>query len=122
MINLIDLILFHFFISGLAGDFLNSNVTLHSQRCIALLYCLLKRLDAFTIDIEDRAVEITVGYLKKFLLPDPKDTVSDNKTIFCVVDYLWEAIRTNETFREKFLKKGGVFHILDLLQVIKLIK
>lgn len=82
------------------------------------MFCLLKRLDAITAQVEDRGVEITIGFMKKFLSPDPDDTVPDNKMIFCIVDFLWEAIRSSETLTKKFLKKGGVFHLLDLLQVI----
>lgn len=104
-------------ISDLADTFLISNICLHSQRCIALVFCLLKRLDAINTEIEDRGIEITIGFMRRFLSPDPEVTVPDNKMIFCIVDFLWEAIRSSETFTEKFLKKGGAFHVLDLLQV-----
>lgn len=56
--------------------------------------------------------------MQKLLVPDDEDKVVDSKVLLCIVDFIWDGIERSEEFTEKFLKKGGVYNLLDLLQVI----
>lgn len=106
------------FFSDLSEAFQLRKTGMLFQKCIALIFCVLNQLDAYNSDVI-RSVDIAINYVKKFLFPQNEDSVANSKTLVCIVDFIWGGIKQSEEFTEKFLSKGGVYFLLDLLQVRK---
>ncbi|KAJ8955553.1 hypothetical protein NQ318_001383 [Aromia moschata] len=82
------------------------------QRCLGLAFFALYKQ---SIEKSNAVIDITIEYMKQILHPELKQAAHDNRVIICVMDFVWEHIARSEKRSAEFVKKNGVFHMLDII-------
>lgn len=55
--------------------------------------------------------------MDRVLNPSPEDSVFNPSMIISGLDMLWEGVVWNDNNLEVFVKRGGVYDLLDIIQV-----
>lgn len=65
----------------------------------------------------NRSLHLTLAVLDRFLTPSMHDSPISNKLIMCLGGFIWEAIAWTPAHLKQFINAGGVFYILDVIEV-----
>ncbi|XP_018577709.1 uncharacterized protein LOC108916012 [Anoplophora glabripennis] len=87
------------------------------KKCLTLAILILNILyEHSTQKYKKKLITITIEYMKKIVLPHKEVSVRDVREIICVMNFIWEHIVKDEECAKEFVKKGGTFLMLDMVQ------
>ncbi|CAH1183533.1 unnamed protein product [Phaedon cochleariae] len=87
------------------------------QQCLKKIFSAITMLCQFSTRENPQVVPLALKYLRRFLSPEPVETVYDNRILICLMDFIWEIIVKSENLSPVFIKEGGVHLMLDIVQV-----
>lgn len=92
-----------------------------NQRILSFVFNILESLLSYYPDIQsypiNRSLHLTLAVLDRFLTPSMHDSPISNKLIMCLGGFIWEAIAWTPAHLKQFINAGGVFYILDVIEV-----
>ncbi|KAF5277774.1 hypothetical protein FQR65_LT03754 [Abscondita terminalis] len=91
-------------------------LNLDNQQCLMYAFSTLECI-CRAEKSDEKAIEVCTTFLKRVLQRNPTDHLLDPNFLISGLDYLWESIVWNRVCLEKFTSKGGVYLLLDCIEI-----
>lgn len=89
------------------------------QKILAHNFSILQILCINELFDNEEVVDITIDYLNRVIKPNKSDPILDARVTICVIHLLWECLLASKSLHREFLKKGGIYVMLDIIKVMK---
>lgn len=96
----------------------DENIKITIQNCLMYTFCSLEYLTKKTQITNEDSVQICLNYMKRYLNPHKNDFIQDPKLLICIISFLWENLIYSDDNLKTFLISGGIFTLLDILNVL----
>lgn len=87
------------------------------QQCLAFCFCILQALYRYFRSPGNSLIELCVAYMKKILILNDEVPSEYPRVVICGLDLLWECTYSNVDNIKVFVNHGGIYLLLDIIQV-----
>lgn len=87
------------------------------QTCLEYAFFTLEVLVRKRETNNDDGVQLCLNFIKRFRNPTKDDIVKGPRVLICCLDFLWQLLIYSDKNLHYFLKKGGIYLLLDTVYV-----
>ncbi|XP_015835259.2 uncharacterized protein LOC103312894 isoform X2 [Tribolium castaneum] len=66
---------------------------------------------------DDKPITLCLDFLNRVIHPNENDPLIDVRATICALHLLWQSVVTSNSSYSKFLKKGGIYILLDITEL-----
>lgn len=93
-------------------------ITLCDQEIMAYCFSILSNIFVEKENNYTSSICLLVQYFHRVLRPQEYDSVINPYTVIAAIDYLWKIVDKCKNGQSYFIKNGGIYLMLDLIEVI----
>lgn len=87
------------------------------QKCLGRGFFILQNICELGHKPNALCINLCVDYLSKVVNPNESDPILDIKVTMCALHFLWDAVLSNEKLSDEFVKRKGIYLLLDIIYV-----